>query len=153
MALHTKFTYEVDLQRRCGNEAYHNNGSLLDISKDAKSEILKKLAEAMYAFTPYPQHDDFDNVAQSLIEKHPCLKEPGSEKGWYCWKYSLKFKMGNYRSMLRDAGCAELHVNRHSASSDLGSKQKLKKAKKAETNFLSDVPQDKIPAVLEEEKE
>lgn len=148
-----KFTYDVELQLRRGNEAYHNNGSLLDISKDTKSEILEKLAEAMYAFTPYPQRDDFDNAAQSLIEKHPCLKEPGSEKGWYCWKYSLKFKMGNYRSKLRAAGCVELQVNRHSASSDLGSKRKLKKAKKAETNFLPDVPQDKNEAVLEEERE
>lgn len=61
--------------------------------------------------------------------------------------------MGNYRSKLRAAGCAELQVNRHTASSDLGSKRKLKKAKKAETNFLPDVPQDKNEAVLEEERE
>lgn len=148
-----KFTYDVELQLRRGNEAYHNSGSLLDISKDTKSEILEKLAEAIYAFTPYPQHDDFDNVAQSLINKHPCLKEPGSEKGWYCWKYSLKFKMGNYRSKLRAAGCAELQVNRHSASSDLGTKRNLKKANKAETNFLPDLPQDKGPAILEKERE
>ncbi|XP_023659793.2 uncharacterized protein [Paramormyrops kingsleyae] len=148
-----KFTYDVELQLRRGNEAYHNNGNLLDISKDTKSEILEKLAEAIYAFTPYPQRDDFDNVAQSLINKHPCLKEPGSEKGWYCWKYSLKFKMGNYRSKLRAAGCAELQVNRHSASSDLGTKRKLKKANKAETNFLPDLPQDKSPAMLEKERE
>lgn len=35
----------------------------------------------------------------------------------------------------------------------MGAKQKLQKAKKAEVNFLPDVPQDKSPGMLEEEIE
>ncbi|KAK0137978.1 hypothetical protein N1851_025786 [Merluccius polli] len=91
----------------------------------------------MYSYTAYPSQEEYDIVAQSLIEKHPCLGEPGSAKGWYCWKFSLKFKMGNYRNKLRVAGCSELKVNRRSS----GLKQKPKKAKKAKVNFLPDFPE------------
>lgn len=102
----------------------------------------------MYKYTAYPSQEEYDIVAQSLIKKHPCLREPGSAKGWYCWKFSLKFKMGNYRNKLRLAGCSELQVNRRSS----GPKQKLKKAKKAEVNFLPDFPEGRTQDVLEEER-
>ena len=143
-----RFCYDVELQLKRGNEAYQENGTLLNIRKDTKSEILDKLAEAMYSYTAYPSREEYDIVAQSLIKKHPCLREPGSAKGWYCWKFSLKFKMGNYRNKLRAAGCSELQVNRRSS----GPKQKTKKAKKAEVNFLPDFPEGRTQNVLEEER-
>ncbi|CAL8342264.1 unnamed protein product [Arctogadus glacialis] len=143
-----RFCYDVELQLKRGNEAYQENGTLLNIRKDTKSEILDKLAEAMYSYTTYPSREEYDIVAQSLIKKHPCLREPVSAKGWYCWKFSLKFKMGNYRNKLRAAGCSELQVNRRSS----GPKQKTKKAKKAEVNFLPDFPEGRTQNVLEEER-
>ncbi|XP_041824840.1 sterile alpha motif domain-containing protein 3-like [Melanotaenia boesemani] len=143
-----RFSYDVELQLKRGNEAYEENGTLLNIRKDTKSEILDKLAEAMYAYTAYPSREEYDIVAQSLIRKHPCLREPGSAKGWYCWKFSLKFKMGNYRNKLRVAGCSQLQVNRSSS----GPKQKLKKAKKAEVSFLPDFPEGRTQNVMEEER-
>ena len=82
------FSFDVELKLRQGNDAFHRDGSLLDISKDMKSDILDKLAEAIYAHNPYPSRDEYDHVAQALINKHPCLKEPGSVGGWYCWKFS-----------------------------------------------------------------
>ena len=56
--------------------------------------------------------------------------------------------MGNYRNKLRAAGCSELQVNRRSS----GPKQKTKKAKKAEVNFLPDFPEGRTQNVLEEER-
>lgn len=143
-----RFSYDVELQLKRGNEAYQENGTLLNIRKDTKSEILDKLAEAMYSYTAYPSREEYDIVAQSLVKKHPCLREPGSAKGWYCWKFSLKFKMGNYRNKLRVAGCSEVEVNRRLS----GPKQKTKKAKKAEVNFLPDFPNGRTQNVLEEER-
>uniref|UniRef100_A0A3B3SV43 PB1 domain-containing protein n=1 Tax=Paramormyrops kingsleyae TaxID=1676925 RepID=A0A3B3SV43_9TELE len=126
-----RFPYDVELQLKGGNQ---KDGTLLNIRKDTKSEILDKLAETIYSYTAYPSREEYDIVAQSLIKKHPCL--------------CLKFKMGNYRNKLRMAGCSELQVNSRSS----GPKQKLKKAKKAEVNFLPDFPKGRTEDVLEEER-
>lgn len=141
------FSFDVELKQRQGNEAYHKDGTLLDPSKDMKSDILDKLAEAIYVHNPYPRPEEYDRVAQALINRHPCLREPGSVHGWYCWKFSLKFKMGNFRQKLRVAGCSELKVNSRTTG-PAGSK-KLKRAKKSEVNFLPDFPEGKTQSNLE----
>lgn len=92
-----------------------------------KSDILDKIAEAIFAYNPYPRPEEIDHVAQALISKHPCLKEPGSSHGWYYWKFSLKFKMGNFCQKLRVAGCSELRVNARSSGGT--SSERLKRAK------------------------
>lgn len=98
-------TFSFDeLKLRQENEAYHRDGTLLDISKDMKSDVLDKLAEAIYTHNPYPTREKYDCVTQALISKHPCLREPGSVNGWYCWKFSLKFKMGNFWKKMHVAG-------------------------------------------------
>lgn len=105
------FSYDVELRLRHGNDAFRESGALLSISRDMKSEILLKLAETMYSFMTYPTLEHFGCVAKALVEKHPCLTEPGSTSGWYGWKHSLKFTMGNYRQKLKGVGCRELEVN------------------------------------------
>ncbi|KAL6491531.1 hypothetical protein MHYP_G00018760 [Metynnis hypsauchen] len=49
---------------------------------------------------------------EELGNKHLCLKEPGSGTGYDGWATSIKYKLGNYRSKLRQAGCNEVSVNR-----------------------------------------
>lgn len=123
------FSYDVELRLRQGNDAFRKDGTLLSISRDMKSEILEKIAEAIFSFKAYPGDEEFESVAIALIEKHPCLKEPGSTFGWYGWKLSLKFKMGNYRQKLRDAGCRELKVNseKRGPEDSRGKRNKVKK--------------------------
>ena len=41
-----------------------------------------------------PSSAEFDDVAQALITKYPCLKEQGSVSGYYGWKMSLKVRNG-----------------------------------------------------------
>ena len=144
------FSFDVELKLRHGNEAFHKDGTLLDISKDTKSDILDKIAEAIYVHNPYPTREEYDLVSQALVEKHPCLREPGSVNGWYCWKFSLKFKMGNFRQKLRLAGCPELKIN--SRSPGTPGKGKLKRARKSEVNFLPDLPEGKTQGSLEDER-
>lgn len=120
------FSFDVELKLRQGNEAYHRDGTLLDVSKNMKSDILDKLAEAIYAHNPYPTREEYDHVAQALINKHPCLKEPGSANGWYCWKFSLKFKMGNFRQKMRVAGCSEVRVNVRTPGPKIEEGQKIR---------------------------
>lgn len=144
------FSFDVELKLKQGNEAFHKDGTLLDVSKDMKSDILDKIAEAIYVHNPYPTREEYDLVAQALINKHPCLREPGSVSGWYCWKFSLKFKMGNFRQKLRVAGCPELKINSRTSSSP--GTRKLKRARKSEVNFLPDIPEGKTHRSLNEER-
>ncbi|XP_059399324.1 sterile alpha motif domain-containing protein 3-like [Carassius carassius] len=149
------FTYDVELRLRQGNEAFRKDGTLLSIPRDIKIEILEKLAENIYSYKAYPGNEEIESVAAALIEKHPCLKEPSSTSGWYGWKISLKFKMGNYRQKLRDAGCQELKVNseRRGLGETRGKRNKVKKPRCCETNFLPDLPQGKDRESLEKERE
>lgn len=150
-----KFSSDVELRLKHGNNAYHKDGSLLsdvskDVPKELKSDILDKLAEDMYAFKTHPTSAECGLVAKSLIDKYPCLMERGSSCGWYGWKYRLVFKMGNFRQKLRIAGSLELSVNSKQPASV--KKRKRQKARKSEVNFLPDFPHGKSSTTLEEER-
>ncbi|MBN3292089.1 F208B protein, partial [Polypterus senegalus] len=105
------FSHYVELQLKEANDAYVKDGSVMVISKSVKCDILDKLADLMSKITAYPSKDQYDSVAKALVEKHPWLRLPGSGKGWHCWVYSLKFKMGNYCQSLSAAGCPEVVIS------------------------------------------
>lgn len=146
------FSYDVELKLRKGNEAYEKDGSLLMVTAATKGNILDRVGSAMYEFNAYPTQKQIEDVAKALVEKHPCLREPGTSHGWYCWKFSLSFKMGNLRQKYRIAGCPELSVNRKSSAGAGEGSRKLKKAKRSEINFLPDIPQGRTPNSLEDER-
>ncbi|CAL8361178.1 unnamed protein product [Arctogadus glacialis] len=91
-------------------------------------------------------------VAEALVRKHPCLKEAGSDNGWNGWKNS-KFKMGNYRTKMRRAGCQEVAVNAGKRSrknpENEPSHSNIKRPKRAEVNFLPNFPQGENPSSLD----
>ncbi|XP_070399908.1 uncharacterized protein [Nothobranchius furzeri] len=152
-----KFPVDVEYRLRQGNLLYMRDGVLLKITKDLKHEILDKLAETIYAFKAYTDKQDFEAVAKALVQIHPCLKESGSSRGWDGWKNSLKFKMENYRSKMRQLGRADVAVNggkrgRYSASFDPPNKD-IKKPKKGEINFLPDYPEGMDDRNLEETRQ
>lgn len=109
--------------------------------------MLQRNLKVMFNFNPYPSREQIESVVKALVEKHPWLKEPGSSCGWYCWKFSLSFKMGNFRQMLHVAGCPVLSV-----STDGRGKRRLKKLRRSETNFLPDMPDGEATSTLEEER-
>ncbi|CAM4491096.1 unnamed protein product [Leuciscus chuanchicus] len=106
------------------------------MSREMQTEILDKLAEAVFAYKAYPDKEDI-------------------KTGWYGWKLSLTWKIGNYRSKLRDAGCKELKVNsaKRGIEGLQGQRNKVKKPKRSETNFLPDHPSGKDQKTLEHERE
>ena len=83
------FSHDVEFQLRVANDAYAKDGAVTVISKSVKSEILDRLADSITRITCYPSKDNLESVAKALVAKHPCLREPGSGKGWYCWRFSL----------------------------------------------------------------
>ncbi|KAI7790215.1 hypothetical protein IRJ41_009305 [Triplophysa rosa] len=146
------FSYDIELKLKKGNVTYKIDGSLLAVNAAMKRDILDKVGCAMYKYNAYPTSKQIEDVAKALVGKYPCLREPGSSQGWYCWKFSLAFKMGNLRQKYRIAGCPELTVNqKRSADMSTGNKT-MKKAKRSELNFLPDFPEGKSPDCIESER-
>lgn len=149
------FSYDVALKLRKGNEVYEKAGANLSVTRDIKMEILDKLAQEMFAIKAYPDKNEITSVAQELVSKHPCLKEPGNGTGYDGWATSIKFKLGNYRSKLSQAGCSEVAVNRkrRGEEDDSGSNRfSLKKPKRGEVNFIPDGPENYNDESLENER-
>lgn len=105
-----RISYNVEVQLQRGNENFRESGTRLNITPGLKSDIMEKLAEEIFQYTAYPQNHQIDEVAAALIKKFPCLKEQ-SATGYYAWMISLKYKMANYRTKMRNFGCPEVAVN------------------------------------------
>lgn len=148
------FSYDVELILGEGNVAFEKNGKTLKLSKGQKHNILETLAGKMHSYKAYPTDREFSEVAEALIIKYPCLKEPGSPTGWYGWKNSLKFKMGNFRTKLSRAGFNEVAVNSGKRSRNNPDKQpthaNIKRPKRAEVNFLPNFPRGEDLGSLEQ---
>ncbi|KAL4000610.1 F-box and leucine-rich repeat protein 13 [Sarotherodon galilaeus] len=149
------FSYDIELKLRKGNEVYERAGANLSVTRDIKMEVLDKLAQEMFAIKAYPDKNEIRSVAQELVSKHPCLNEPGNGTGYDGWATSIKFKLGNYRSKLNQAGCSEVAVNRkrRGEEDDSGSNRfSLKKPKRGEVNFIPDAPENYNDESLENER-
>lgn len=148
------FSYEVEFVIEEGNVTYERTGKTVKLSRGQKHDILETLAGKMHSFKAYPNDKEVSTVAEALVMKHPCLKEPGSRTGWYGWKNSLKFKMGNYRSKLSRAGFYEIAVNSGKRSRNNQDKQaphtNIKRPKRAEANFLPNFPRGEDTRSLEQ---
>lgn len=147
------FAYDTEIVLTSGNEAFKNDGIQLNFTRILQ-DILEKLAESIFHYVAYPTGAQLSDVAEALIQKHPCLKEPGSYNGCYGWQQRLKYKMGNYRSKLRGLGCPELEVNslRKKRPHDRAPAKNIKKPRKAEVNYLPPHPQGETESSLEQER-
>ncbi|XP_073712383.1 uncharacterized protein [Misgurnus anguillicaudatus] len=146
------FSYDVEFRLRKANEVYEQTNKALSVPREMKSHILEKVAEAIFAVKAYPLPEEIETVASALVLKHPCLTEPGMGKGFDGWKMSLKYKLGNYRSKLRSAGCHEVGINKKRGGDGEDQRKSLKKAKRGEVNFLPDHPTGQSDDTLEEER-
>ncbi|XP_048110323.1 uncharacterized protein LOC125301684 [Alosa alosa] len=143
------FAYDVELRLQKGNDAYKEKGILLEATRDMKSDILDKIAQAVFEITAYPEPKERESIAIALDNKHPCLCEPGSGNGWNGWNISIAFKIGNYRQKLRNAGCEEVKVNERRGNHG----RPFKKARRAEVNFLPNHPAGQSEDSLEKDRD
>ncbi|KAI9525254.1 hypothetical protein NQZ68_009934 [Dissostichus eleginoides] len=151
-----RFSSSTEILRQSGNENVSCPGTPFG-TKDVISilpDILGKLAEVIYEYTAYPSSAQLSQVAEALIKKHPCLKELGSYNGFYGWIQRLKYKMNNFRSKLRGLGCPEVLVNslKRKPAEDQTPARNVKKAKKAEVNYLPPHPQGETSGSLEKKR-
>uniref|UniRef100_A0A8D0CTD9 Sterile alpha motif domain containing 3 n=1 Tax=Sander lucioperca TaxID=283035 RepID=A0A8D0CTD9_SANLU len=146
------FSVDVEFRLRQANLQFLRDQTYLNVPRDMKHGILEKLAEAIYKFDAYPNEERCHSVALALISKHPCLREPGSPDGCSGWKNSLTYKMGNYRTKLRKAGCAEVAINRGKKGAPEMASKSLKRPKRFEVNYLPDLPEGQNEDRLEVER-
>ncbi|XP_039544877.1 uncharacterized protein LOC120491248 [Pimephales promelas] len=149
-----RFSYCAEMQLQKGNDEFNANGTLLSLAPKLRSDILEGIAEEIIKYTAYPKDNQFEKVAEALIQTHPCLREKGTRTGCCGWKHYIKIKMMNFRTKLGRAGHPEVTVN------SLKNKQKglgkpaanIKKARKAEVNFCPNHPRGETNDSLEVER-
>ncbi|XP_060782223.1 interferon-induced very large GTPase 1-like [Neoarius graeffei] len=148
-----RFAYDTELVLASGDEDFKKDGIQLNFTT-ILPDILEKLAESILQYVAYPTGAELSDVAKALIQKHPCLKEPGSYNGCCGWQQRLKYKMGNYRSKLRGLGCPELDVNslKKNQAHEKAPAKNIKKPRKAEVNSLPPHPQGITEGTLEQER-
>jgi len=133
------FLVDVEYRLIQADRAFMKDDARMTLLRDMKHDILEKLSETMYRLKACPEDDDFSSFAKALISKHPCHTEPGSHR-WYSWKNSLKWKMANYRTKIRKAGCEDVAINgaKRSKGNPEGesSSKKIKQPKKGEANYM-----------------
>lgn len=77
-----KFSRDVELILAEANKTYHASGTHFH-DPSVKSAVLQDLAKTIFTYSAYPSSLQISSVAEALVEKFPCLKEPGSFAGMY----------------------------------------------------------------------
>lgn len=148
-----KLSYDVELKLHKGNDVYAKTKKTLEVTRDMKTAILDKLAQAIFDLRGgYPAKDEVASVASALVLKYPCLSDTDSITGCDAWLTSLRYKIGNFRAKLRDAGCNEVDVNRKRRGDGEDGPFTLKKPKRGEVNHVPDYPDHHDDDILEVER-
>ena len=148
------FSLDTEIVLDGGNLAFKKDGTLLDRFV-VKGDILQKLVETVFVYTPYPSPQQKEQVFKALIKKHPCLRDRHSDDGITYWLKKFNYKIENYRAKMRMRhSLPELSVNtlKRKSAADKAPAKKVKKAKKSETNYLPPHPEGETDESLEMER-
>ncbi|KAG1960360.1 hypothetical protein F2P79_006252 [Pimephales promelas] len=151
------FSYNVEMALHEGNMANKTDGTPL-LNPSITSDILEKVAEAIFHFTAYPTGLQIQAVIEALIKMHPCLREPETSfSGMYGWQQRLKYKMANYRSKLRKrkVPLPELEINslKNKSPGEKNPAKNCRRPKRAEVNYLPPHPSGESIDSLEMERQ
>ncbi len=150
-----QFSRDIELILAEANKTYHATGRhFMDAS--VKSAIMQDLSKVIFSYTAYPSSQQILTLAEALVAKFPCLKEPGSFAGLYGWQQRIKNKMHNYRAKLKSRKYAypEIEVNtlKRKHPADAIPSKNVKKPKKPEVSYLPPHPTGESQDTLEEER-
>lgn len=150
------FSHSTESQLRAGNAEYQRSLVRLTPSSKMVSNVLETLADKIFSYKSYPSDADLSEVAETLTQTHPCLKEPGCFNHSYGWKQRLKTKMYNYRTYLKSHSSSsdELTVNtmKRKSPMDAHPAKNIKKPRRAESNHYPSLPLNETPESMEQER-
>lgn len=137
-----RFKFDAEIKLEKAYVAFKENGMLLIPDPKLKSDILEGLIQEVVKHTVYLTDSKFDQVAEALILRHPCLKEKGSPSGYAGWKMSLKYKLSNYRTHLRKVGCPEVCANalKYKPAEKCSPAYDVKRPKRGEVDYCPPFP-------------
>lgn len=150
-----KFSRDIELILAEANKSYlacetHFNDA------NVKSAIMQDLAKAIFTYTAYPSSVQISSVAEALVQKFPCLKEPGSFGGNYGCQQRLKYKMHNFHAKLKSQNYTypELEVNKlkRKLPRDPAPAKNVKRPRRAEVNYLPPYPVGENQDTLEKDR-
>ena len=101
------FAYGTELQLERGNVSFLADGTRLVPPRKKLHDILERMADEIYKYRFYTTKQDRLEVAEALIDKHPCLQQTGLSKGAHAWEKRLTTKLLNQRTYLKGLGCPE----------------------------------------------
>ena len=84
-----RFSYDAELKLTQAAVAYLKDGTLFSPDPKLKSDVLDGLLQEIVKYKIYITGKQADQVAQSLIKRHPCLAERGSDTGYGGWKMGV----------------------------------------------------------------
>lgn len=129
---------------RGGNAVYEKDVTVIRLPRDQKYNILETMGEEIYRLKAYPRSTQIGKAAETLVGKHPCLKEKNSDTGWDGWKNSLRHKIGNQRKKLAEAGIRDVAVNSGKCSrtnpEGAAPRANIKRPRRGEVNFFPIYP-------------
>lgn len=149
-----RFSYFAEIQLERANAEFRANGTHLIPPPKLRMDILEGMAEQIFKYTPYPSDSQIEEAAQVLVHTYPCLKQRGARAGHEGWKLYLKTKVANYRRKLCKIGHPEVSVNslKNKRKGQEKAASNIKKARKAEVNFLPSFPCGETKESLEIER-
>ena len=149
-----KFSLDTELLLEAADVDYRNKGTLFN-RHAVRSDILQKLVEAIFVYTPYPTKAQKTQMLKALIKKHPCLKDPADADDIKFWMQKLVYKIDNYRAKMRSRhSIPEIIVNtlKKKAPGAKNPSKNVKRAKKSEVNFLPPHLEGETDETLEAER-
>ncbi len=76
-----------------------------NICESGTVRLIIVMAAELYKHKANPSSQQINKATETLVRKHPCLKQNGSKTGYEGGKNSLNsLKIGNYRTKLSTAG-------------------------------------------------
>ena len=149
------FAYDTELQLERGNASFLADGTRLIPSRKMLHDILERTADEIYKYKSYTTKQDRLEVAEALIDKHPCLQQTGLSKGAHAWEKRLTTKLGNQRTYLKGLGCTEFAVNslKNKSPDDAKPAKKVKRPKRGEANHMPSLPLGESAEQLEKERQ
>lgn len=65
------FSYCAQMMFQKRNDDFNANGSLLSLLPKVRTEILECLAEEIIKYAAFPRDEQYEEVAQALVQRHP----------------------------------------------------------------------------------
>jgi len=92
-----KFSCDIELLIAEENKSYYSSGTHFH-DASVQTATMQDLTKAIFSYTSYTSSTQISSVAEALVEKFPCLKEPESFAGMHGWQQHTRCTISKLKS-------------------------------------------------------